>query len=96
MNKFTKDQISILKPSATLAINEESNRLKKIGKKVYKFGFGQSPFPIPENIVLALKNNANKNKYLPMEGLEELRLAISNYLNKNSSNSFSFENIIIG
>jgi aspartate aminotransferase len=96
MNKFTKDQISILKPSATLAINEESNRLKKIGKKVYKFGFGQSPFPIPENIVLALKNNANKNKYLPMEGLEELRLAISNYLNKNSSNSFSSENIIIG
>ena len=33
MNKFTKDQISILKPSATLAINEESNRLKKNWKK---------------------------------------------------------------
>ena len=47
MNKFTKDQISLLKPSATLAINEESNRLKKEGKQVYKFGFGQSPFPIP-------------------------------------------------
>ena len=55
MNKFVKDQIRILKPSATLAINEESNRLKKEGKKIYKFGFGQSPFPIPENIVLELK-----------------------------------------
>ena len=54
MNKFIKDQISKLKPSATLAINEESNRLKKSGKKVYKFGFGQSPFPIPKSVVSAL------------------------------------------
>ncbi len=75
MNKLIKDQIGQLKPSATLAINEESNRLKKKGKKVYKFGFGQSPFPIPESVVSTLKNNANKNTYLPMQGLEELRSA---------------------
>ena len=55
MNKLIKEQISQLKPSATLAINEESNRLKKNGKKIYKFGFGQSPFPIPESVVSALK-----------------------------------------
>jgi len=96
MNKFIKDQINILKPSATLAINEESSRLKKEGKKVYKFGFGQSPFPIPENIVLELKNNASKNKYLPMQGLEELRTAIANYLNKHNNNSFKSGNIIVG
>ena len=95
MNKFIKDQISLLKPSATLAINEESNRLKKIGKKVYKFGFGQSPFPIPENIVLELKNNASKNKYLPMQGLEELRIAIATYLNNHNLN-FKSEDIVIG
>ena len=58
MNKFIKDQIIHLKPSTTLAINEESNRLKKSGKKIYKFGFGQSPFPIPESIVNKLKINA--------------------------------------
>ena len=57
MNKLVKKQIGQLKPSATLAINEESNKLKKSGKKVYKFGFGQSPFPIPEPIVLELKNS---------------------------------------
>ena len=83
MNKFIKNQISKLKPSATLAINEESNRLKKSGKKIYKFGFGQSPFPVPESIVSALKTNADKHTYLPMQGLEELRSAIANYLNKN-------------
>ena len=96
MNKFIKNQIKSLKPSATLAINEESNRLKKDGKKIFKFGFGQSPFPIPESVVSALKNNANKNKYLPIQGLEELRLAIAHYLNKNYSNNFKADDIVIG
>jgi len=96
MNKIIKDQINQLRPSATLAINEESNRLKRSGKKVYKFGFGQSPFPVPDSIVSALKNNANKNTYLPMQGLEELRWAIANYLNKNNNNNFKSEDILIG
>ena len=96
MNKIIKNQINQLKPSATLAINEESNRLIKSGKKVYKFGFGQSPFPVPESIISALKNNANKNTYLPMQGLEELRSAIANHLNKNNNNDFKPNDIVVG
>ncbi len=96
MNKIIKDQVSSLKLSATLAINEESNKLKKSGKKIYKFGFGQSPFPIPDSIVNALKNNASKNTYLPMQGLEELRITIANYINKKNNNHFIPEDIIIG
>ena len=96
MSKIIKDQITLLKPSATLAINEESNRLKKSGKKVYKFGFGQSPFPVPDSIILELKNNANKNTYLPMQGLEELRMAIANHLNKDNKNNFTADDIVIG
>ena len=96
MNKFIKDQIAKLKPSTTLAINEESNRLIRSGKKVYKFGFGQSPFPIPESVISALKNNANKHNYLPMQGLEELRAEIANFLNKNNNNYFNKEDILIG
>ncbi len=95
MSKIIKNEISMLKPSATLVINEESNRLKKSGKNIYKFGFGQSPFPIPEKIITALKNNANKNTYLPMQGLEDLRSAISIHLNKNKNN-FKPDDIIIG
>jgi aspartate aminotransferase len=95
MSKIIKEQINLLKPSATLAINEESNKLQKSGKKIYKFGFGQSPFPIPKNIISTLKKNAHKNTYLPMQGLEDLRVAIKNYLNKNNS-SFKSDDIIIG
>ena len=96
MSEFIKDQINELKPSATLAINEECNRMKKEGKKVYKFGFGQSPFPIPNSIVSALKTNAGKNTYQPMQGHEELRSVVANYLNKNNGNDFKKENIVIG
>ena len=52
------------------------------GKKIYRFGFGQSPFQIPEKIVETLKLNAHKKEYLPIQGLPELREKISKYLFK--------------
>ena len=64
-----KKKIKNLKPSSTLAINEKSNELIKLGKRVYRFGFGQSPFPVPEKIVECLKSNAVKKEYLPVQGL---------------------------
>ena len=88
MNKIIKELIGKLKPSATLAINEESDKLIKTGKKVYKFGFGQSPFPVPNSVVEALKKNASKNSYLSMQGLAELRKAISKYLNGRTNKFF--------
>ena len=75
-----KKNISILKESETLAINERSKELINQGKKVYRFGFGQSPFQIPEKIVETLKKNAQKKEYLPIQGLPKLREKISKYL----------------
>ena len=49
-----------LSPSATVAINELSNRLIKEGREIFKLGLGQSPFPVPDIIVEALKSNAHK------------------------------------
>tara|TARA_B110000967_G_scaffold24383_1_gene22434 strand:- start:188 stop:1426 length:1239 start_codon:yes stop_codon:yes gene_type:complete len=93
-NSIKKNLIN-LKVSATLAINEKSKELISKGKKVYRFGFGQSPFPVPDKIVSVLKENAGKKTYLPMQGLPELRDAISSYLSKKTENSFLKENIII-
>ena len=95
MSKIVKDEIKQLKPSTTLAINEESSRLENAGKKIYKFGFGQSPFPVPDSIIAALKKNANKNTYLPIQGLGELRSVIANHINKNN-NDFQPNDILIG
>ena len=96
MNKMIKDIVKRLKPSATLQINEESKRLEIQGKKIYKFGFGQSPFPVPEIIRNELKNNAHQNKYLSMQGLIELRKAIAIYLNKKRKKKIRANDIIIG
>ena len=48
--------ISKLKPSATLLINEKVKELREKGEQVTHFGFGQSPFPIHNSIVEELKN----------------------------------------
>ena len=91
-----KEIVKNLKPSSTLRINEISKKLESEGKKIYKFGFGQSPFEVPDDVVNELKNNAYQNKYLSMQGLSELRAAISKYsITKNSQNCKP-ENIIIG
>ena len=96
MNKnLIKKNLISLEPSATLAINEKSKDLILQGKKVFRFGFGQSPFPVPEKIVSTLKENAAKKNYLPMQGLPELREAISDYLKKKTGKTFLKENIII-
>ena len=91
-----KNIIKNLKPSATLRINEETKKLESQGKKIFKFGFGQSPFQIPKDIVDELKNNAYQNKYLPMQGLSELRLSISKYINNKKKYNYVSENVIIG
>ena len=95
MNDFVKKNIRDLKPSATLAINEKAKTLSLKGKKIYNFGFGQSPFPIPEKIVLALKENANKKDYLPMQGLNKLRKVISESLLKKTGLRYDKDNIIV-
>ena len=91
-----KNLVKDLKPSSTLAINETSKQLEQQGKKIFKFGFGQSPFKVPEDIVEELKSNAYQNKYLPMQGLEELREAVAKYSSKKKNYNYKAKNVIIG
>ena len=91
-----KNIVKGLEPSSTLKINEISRELEDKGEKIVKFGFGQSPFQIPKNIVNALKDNAYQNKYLPMQGLKELRETVSKYTSAKKNYSYKSENVIIG
>ena len=95
MKNLTKKSILKLKQSSTLVINEKCKELIKQGKKVYQFGFGQSPFPVPEKIVTALKDNAHRKEYLPIQGLKELRESISKNLKKKIGINYPTENIVI-
>tara|TARA_A100001011_G_scaffold224225_1_gene232153 strand:- start:235 stop:1461 length:1227 start_codon:yes stop_codon:yes gene_type:complete len=91
-----KNLVKDLKPSSTLLINETSRKLEEQGKKIYKFGFGQSPFKVPKDVVNELKDNAHQNKYLPMQGLSELRDAVAKYTSKRKNYDYKSENVIIG
>ena len=91
-----KNIVKDLKPSSTLKINEISKELEGKGEKVFKFGFGQSPFEVPDDVVNELKNNAFQNKYLPMQGLKELRESIGKYTSAKKNYHYKSANIIIG
>jgi len=91
-----KNIVKDLEPSSTLKINEISRELESRGKTIFKFGFGQSPFQIPTDIVNALKDNAYQNKYLPMQGLNELRQSIAKYTSTKKNYDYKSENVIIG
>ena len=95
MKDLTKKSILKLKQSSTLVINEKCKELINQGKKVYQFGFGQSPFPVPKKIVDALKENAHRKEYLPIQGLENLRSSISKDLKKKIGINYPKENIVI-
>ena len=91
-----KDILQNLKTSSTLRINEISKDLENQGKKIYKFGFGQSPFPIPDDVEASLKKNSFQNKYLSMQGLLELRDSIANFESKKKNYIYKSQNIIVG
>ena len=85
-----------LKTSATLAINELSQQLIKEGKEVFKFGLGQSPFPVPDIIVKELQKNAHQKDYLNVSGLIGLREEVANYHSNKNQYKYNAESVIIG
>ena len=85
-----------LKTSATLAINELSQKLIKEGREVFKFGLGQSPFPIPEVIVDELKKHAHQKDYINVSGLIGLREEVANYHSNKNQYKYNAESVIIG
>jgi aspartate aminotransferase len=85
-----------LTPSATLAINETSARLRQEGRTVYRLGLGQSPFPVPENVAEQLRRHAHQKDYLPVAGLLMLREAVSAYHNRRDGLSSTAQDVLIG
>ena len=82
--------------SATLAINEKCNLLKKAGKKIYKLGLGQSPFPVPQPVVDALKVNAHQKDYQAVKGLWQLREEVAEYHRRAQGLNHNTEDVLIG
>ena len=90
------NNIISLKTSATLAVNELSQKLIEDGKEVFKFGLGQSPFPVPDIIVKELQKHAHQKDYLNVSGLIGLREEVAKYHSNKNQYKYNAESVIIG
>ena len=91
-----KKHISELRPSDTLTINQLFLSRQEKGLETYRFGFGQSPFPVPEIVQEALRQNAYQKDYLPVNGLSDLRQAVADHTNDLLDGGFGADEVFIG
>jgi len=75
---WTKSLRSV-ETSQTLLLNEQSRNLEGSGREVFKFGFGQSPFPPLASAVEALRVHAAAKDYTAVQGLAELRERVATF-----------------
>lgn len=95
-NRFLNPNVIGLKESPTLRINQHCKELAAQGRHLYKLGLGQSPFPVPDSVVNALKLYAPQKDYLHVQGLPELRKAVADFHRKKDGVDILPENVIIG
>ena len=84
------------KHSETLLINQLSLARAESKQNVYKFGFGQSPFPIPEAITEKLIEAAHRKEYMNVQGDLTLRKAIAEFHNEVEGKNWKADRIIVG
>ncbi|WP_227367672.1 pyridoxal phosphate-dependent aminotransferase [Halomonas sp. M20] len=82
--------------SDTLLINEQSRLLEAGGRRIFKFGFGQSPFPVFAPAVQALAAHAAEKAYLPVQGLPALRDQVARFHSDTDHTSWEAERVVVG
>ena len=93
---FLEKKFVHIKPSSTLAINELSKKIETGGEKVFKFGLGQSPFPVPKLLVNELQKYAHSKDYLDVSGLYKLRKFIAKYHSKKNKFEYDADDVLVG
>ena len=76
---FLADSLARVQPSPTIAVTTKANELKAAGKDVIGLGAGEPDFDTPDHIKQAAIEamNAGKTKYTAVDGIIELKQAIS-------------------
>ncbi len=82
--------------SPAVALAARCDEMRAAGIEVYKLALGQSPFPVPERMVEALRQNAGQKDYLPAEGLPALRRAVAGFVERRIGIDRTGEDVLIG
>lgn len=83
------------KHSETLMINQLSHLRAENNQDIFRFGFGQSPFPVPKQIVEKLSAAAHRKEYMSVQGHPPLRRAIANFHRVFENKVWDPEQIIV-
>ena len=82
--------------SETLLVNQLANQRAAEQKPIFRFGFGQSPFPVPEHVVAGLRMAAHRKEYLDVQGLPALRAAAAEFHSARQTQHWDPEQLVIG
>jgi aspartate aminotransferase len=96
---FIADQIMRIKPSATIAVTDKARALKAAGRDVIGLGAGEPDFDTPENIKeAAIKaiRDGKAAKYTAVDGIAELKAAVSKKFKRENALDYKPSEIIIG
>lgn len=93
---FPSSCFRAVEKSQTLVINEQSRQLEASGREVFKFGFGQSPFPPLPAAVAELQAQAHQKAYAPTQGIPELREAVAAFHRDAENLDVTAEQVIVG
>ncbi|MFZ0235886.1 MAG: pyridoxal phosphate-dependent aminotransferase, partial [Xanthobacteraceae bacterium] len=96
---FLADQIMRIKPSATIAVTDKARALKAAGRDVIWLGAGEPDFDTPENIKeAAIKaiRDGKASKYTAVDGIAELKAAVSHKFKRENKLDYKPSQIIIG
>lgn len=95
---FLADSLARIKPSATIAVTNKARELKAAGRDVIGLGAGEPDFDTPENIKQAAIDaiNAGKTKYTAVDGIPELKAAISAKFKRENNLDYDATQITVG
>jgi aspartate aminotransferase len=95
---FIADALARVKPSATIAVTNKARELKASGRDVIGLGAGEPDFDTPENIktaaVIAIRDG--KTKYTAVDGIPELKQAISAKFKRENGLDYDVSQITVG
>jgi aspartate aminotransferase len=83
--------------SANLDFNHKIKQLRAQGEKIYHLGFGQCPFPVPDEAIQELQTHAHRSTYTPMAGIPELKRSILEFHKRfDGVTTYDVDRIICG
>ena len=95
--EIISDRVNRLSESATIAMARKARELKSQGIDIISLSLGEPDFNTPDFIKDAGKEGIDKNfsKYMPVNGYQDLREAISNKFKRDNGIEYNTEQIVV-